>query len=66
MRKKKREGIYTTYGPEKLLCSAAKVNGKKALAYQKDGEEISYIPLEDVDKKFETGQFLEIITVEQA
>lgn len=66
MRKKKREGIYTTYGPEKLLCSAAKVDGKKALAYQKDGEEISYIPWEDVDKKFETGQFIEIVTMKKA
>ena len=66
MRVRKPEGIYTTHGPTKLLCTAARVGGKKALAFHKEGQETSYIPWEEVKKQMETGPYIEIVEVSKS
>ena len=55
------EGIYTTHGQKKLLCVAARVNGHKALAFQKEGQPASYIIWDEVEEHMKKGPYIEII-----
>lgn len=62
MREKKKAGIYTTHGEQKLVAMKAKVNGVLSIAYVKNNKLISYEPWEEVNRQMYSGPCLEFVT----
>lgn len=60
--KRRAEGVYATHDNENLLFVRAKVNGQLSAAYVKNGQLVSYEPLEDLLKQMYSGPCLEFTT----
>lgn len=62
---KRREGIYATHGKNNLMFTNARYKGKKALAFSKNGEMLSYILMDELHEQMDKTPYVEIADIRE-